>query len=116
MEVLPALFALTGNASSGMMGSMPDPSPTSLQIFALFIIFFFPAIALVVVLIRVAGRFATKQFGWDDSLISVAMFLSLAETVISYFCKCSSREENLPLLQELTILASHQNQLHRYSY
>lgn len=86
MEVLPPPFARVGE-STGLLGTMPDPSATPLQIFALFIIFFFPAVALVVVLIRVAGRLATAQFGWDDWLISVAMFLSVAETIISFFCE-----------------------------
>ncbi len=63
------------------------PPPTGLQIFAIFITFFFPALALVVVGIRAAGRLATHQFGWDDWLVSIAMLLSVAETVISYFCK-----------------------------
>ncbi|OIW33786.1 hypothetical protein CONLIGDRAFT_640876 [Coniochaeta ligniaria NRRL 30616] len=54
------------------------PTPTSLQIFAIAIIFVFPALALVVVIIRAAGRIAIRQFGW-------AMLLSIAETIISYF-------------------------------
>ncbi|KAB5558618.1 hypothetical protein GE09DRAFT_119580 [Coniochaeta sp. 2T2.1] len=61
------------------------PTPTSLQIFAIAIIFVFPALALVVVIIRSAGRIAIRQFGWDDWLICIAMLLSIAETVISYF-------------------------------
>lgn len=72
---------------AGLLDTMPDPTPTSLQIFAIFIIIFFPALALVVVLIRVAGRLATSQFGWDDWLISMAMLLSVAETIISFFCE-----------------------------
>lgn len=40
------------------------PTPTSLQIFAIAIIFVFPALALVVVIIRAAGRIAIRQFGW----------------------------------------------------
>ena len=67
------------------------PPPTGLQIFAIFINFFFPSVALVVVGIRAAGRLATNQFGWDDWLVSIAMLMSVAQTALSYFCKlCSS--------------------------
>ncbi|KAH8894864.1 hypothetical protein GQ53DRAFT_715529, partial [Thozetella sp. PMI_491] len=61
------------------------PPATGLQIFAIFINFFFPSLALVVVGIRAAGRLATSQFGLDDWLVSIAMFLSVAETVVSFF-------------------------------
>ncbi len=50
----------------------------ALQIFAIFINFFFPAIALAVVGTRAAGRLATNQFGWDDWLVSIAMLMSVA--------------------------------------
>jgi hypothetical protein len=40
------------------------PPATGLQIFAIAIIFVFPAVALVVVMIRAAGRIAIRQFGW----------------------------------------------------
>ncbi|KAK0621206.1 hypothetical protein B0T17DRAFT_591139 [Bombardia bombarda] len=61
------------------------PAPTGLQIFALFVNFFFPALALAVVATRAAGRLATNQFGWDDWLVCIAMLMSVAETVISFF-------------------------------
>ncbi|KAK3375397.1 hypothetical protein B0H63DRAFT_563309 [Podospora didyma] len=61
------------------------PAPSGLQIFALFVNFFFPALALFVVATRAAGRLATRQFGLDDWLICIAMLMSVAETVISYF-------------------------------
>ncbi len=67
--------------------SLPtSPAATGLQIFALFVNFFFPALALVVVSIRVAGRVAATQFALDDWLVCVAMLLSIAETIISFFC------------------------------
>jgi hypothetical protein len=44
------------------------PTPTGLQIFAIAIIFVFPALALVVVIIRAAGRVAIRQFGWGTCL------------------------------------------------
>jgi hypothetical protein len=53
------------------MASLFDvpPEPTSgLQTFAIFITFFFPALALVVIVIRDAGRLATRQFGLGTSM------------------------------------------------
>lgn len=67
--------------------SLPSsPAPTGLQIFAIFVNFFFPGLALIVVTTRAAGRFATSQFGWDDWLVCIAMVMSVGETVISFFC------------------------------
>jgi len=64
------------------------PEPTSgLQTFAIFLTFFLPALALVVVVIRGAGRWSAQQFGWDDGLICTAMAMSIAETAASYKCK-----------------------------
>ena len=62
------------------------PATSGLQIFALFINFFFPALALLVVTVRVAGRVAASQLAADDWLICVAMLMSIAETIISFFC------------------------------
>ena len=76
---------------------IPTVPTTGLQTFAIFINFFFPALALAVVVLRTAGRLATNAFGWgesnhvpltmvleirtdkfpDDGLISVAMVRSL---------------------------------------
>jgi len=42
---------------------VPPGPTTGLQTFAVFVTFFFPAVALVVVVVRSAGRLATKQFG-----------------------------------------------------
>lgn len=39
---------------------------SSLQHIGFFILFFFPAIALMVVLLRVYSRVSTKQFGWGE--------------------------------------------------
>ena len=90
------------------------PDVTSpLQAFALFILFLFPALALVVVSLRAAGRWAWRQFGWgkpprshiserdslttsDDGLIVVAMLLSAIETAASYKCKTAGLPTSLP--------------------
>ncbi|KAH8170558.1 CFEM domain-containing protein [Sarocladium implicatum] len=48
------------------------------------ILFTFPALALITVLLRVYTRLSTKQFGLDDAFISLAMLDSLAETGVSY--------------------------------
>ncbi|KAK1990362.1 CFEM domain-containing protein [Colletotrichum falcatum] len=77
--------------SSGAAAELPPfsddyPYPySSLQHAGFFILFFFPIVALVIVALRVYSRVTTKQFGWDDALICVAMADSLAETVASYF-------------------------------
>ena len=52
---------------------IPDTPSTWLQTFAIFIIFFFPALALVVIVCRDAGRLASRQFGLDDWLVTIAM-------------------------------------------
>ncbi|KAJ0372630.1 hypothetical protein COL154_000363 [Colletotrichum chrysophilum] len=57
---------------------------TGLQQIGFFILFFFPALALIVVGLRVYSRVSTKQFGWDDGLICFAMAESIAETGASY--------------------------------
>ncbi|KAK4123856.1 hypothetical protein N657DRAFT_690511 [Parathielavia appendiculata] len=62
-----------------------SPAPTGLQIFALSVNFLFPALALLVVSVRVAGRVAASQLGVDDWLICIAMLMSVAETVFSFF-------------------------------
>lgn len=76
--------------ASTVAGSL-RPETTRLQTFALFVNFFFPSLALIVVAIRAAGRLATHQFALDDWLVSIAMLMSIAETAISYFCTCHRR-------------------------
>ncbi|KAK7409729.1 hypothetical protein QQX98_008110 [Neonectria punicea] len=55
-----------------------------LQHIGFFILFFFPALALLVWSLRIYGRFSTKQYGFDDLLITLAMALSVAETGCSW--------------------------------
>lgn len=62
--------------------------PTSpMQKFAIAILIFFPAFALMIVVVRVATRWQARQLGLDDWLICVAMAMSIAETVGRYFCE-----------------------------
>ncbi|CAK7203914.1 hypothetical protein SEUCBS139899_006664 [Sporothrix eucalyptigena] len=63
---------------------IPTEPTTGLQNFAIAINFIFPAVALLVVVARVAGRLSSRQFGLDDWLIAIAMFLSLIQTGLSY--------------------------------
>ncbi|KAF4989506.1 hypothetical protein FDECE_14699 [Fusarium decemcellulare] len=56
-----------------------------LQDVGYFILFFFGAAAFCVWTLRIYGRFLTKQYGWDDLFITLAMALSVAETVCSYY-------------------------------
>lgn len=72
--------------ATSLLALPSSPAPSGLQIFAIFVNFFFPALALIVVIIRAAGRVATGRFGWDDWLVCIAMVLSVGETVISFFC------------------------------
>ncbi|KAI4863203.1 hypothetical protein F4820DRAFT_381680 [Hypoxylon rubiginosum] len=66
-------------------GEVSDAYPYSpLQQGGLFILFFFPSIALAVVGLRVYGRVRSRQFGWDDALTCLAMAFSIAETGCSY--------------------------------
>ncbi|KAF9881241.1 CFEM domain-containing protein [Colletotrichum karsti] len=81
----------TADAATTTAAALPPitddyPYPeTSLQHIGFFILFFFPAVALIIVALRVYSRVSTNQFGWDDGLICFAMVESLAETVASYF-------------------------------
>ncbi|CAK7216614.1 hypothetical protein SBRCBS47491_002887 [Sporothrix bragantina] len=63
---------------------IPAEPTTGLQNFAIAIDFIFPAVALLVVIARVAGRLSSRQFGLDDWLIVIAMVFSLIQTVISF--------------------------------
>ncbi len=75
------------DASTTSLLGLPAFQATSpLQSFAIFVNFFFPALALIVVIVRVAGRVAARQLAADDWLVCVAMLMSVAETIISYFC------------------------------
>lgn len=56
-----------GNNMMFFSNSVPDRS-SGLQIFALFVLFSFPSLALVVVSLRAAGRWAWRQFGWGTFL------------------------------------------------
>ncbi|KAK4241886.1 hypothetical protein C8A03DRAFT_11846 [Achaetomium macrosporum] len=71
--------------ASTLLALPTSPGPTGPQIFAFFVNFFFPALALLVVSVRVAGRMAANQFAVDDWLVCIAMLMSIAETVISFF-------------------------------
>ncbi|KAK3295775.1 uncharacterized protein B0H64DRAFT_417402 [Chaetomium fimeti] len=62
-----------------------SPAASGLQIFALFINFFFPALALLVVSARVAGRVVASRLAVEDWLVCIAMLLSITETVLSFF-------------------------------
>lgn len=72
--------------SSTLLALPTAPPPSRPQIFVLVINFLFPALALLVVSVRVAGRVAANQFAVDDWLVCIAMLMSIAETVISFFC------------------------------
>ncbi|KAK3344258.1 hypothetical protein B0T25DRAFT_462534 [Lasiosphaeria hispida] len=61
-------------------------SPTSpLQQFGIAVNFFFPALALVVIGLRIYSKASMKSFGADDAFICLAMIFSIALTIASYF-------------------------------
>lgn len=55
----------TASGTTAYASGVPDAT-SPLQTVALFILFFFPALALVVVSLRAAGRWAWGQFGWGE--------------------------------------------------
>jgi len=99
--------------AASLLSIPSSPAPSGLQIFALFVTFFFPALALIVVSTRAAGRFATNQFGWDDWLVCIAMLMSVAETVISFFCTLSETR-NISACRSANKHASYQDKFHRH--
>ncbi|KAF4626894.1 hypothetical protein G7Y89_g11261 [Cudoniella acicularis] len=62
---------------------MEDPT-SGLQNAALFITVFFPVLALIVVILRTYGRWTGDVFGWDDSIILLAMAMSIGETYVTW--------------------------------
>ncbi|KAK4169440.1 hypothetical protein QBC43DRAFT_62189 [Cladorrhinum sp. PSN259] len=76
---------MDASSRSSSLLALPTTPASGLQIFALFVNFFFPALALVVVSIRVAGRVATAHFAIDDWLVCIAMLMSIAQTILSFF-------------------------------
>ncbi|KAI1429358.1 hypothetical protein F5Y12DRAFT_483018 [Xylaria sp. FL1777] len=70
------------------VAAMPSPDPFSYsstqQSLAIAIIIAFAALAFVVLCVRVAGRVSSHQFALDDTLVCVAMVLSILETAASY--------------------------------
>ncbi|KAI0190182.1 hypothetical protein EV127DRAFT_321531, partial [Xylaria flabelliformis] len=54
------------------------------QNLAIAIIIAFTGLAFIVLCVRVAGRLSSHQFGLDDTLVCIAMVLSMLETAASY--------------------------------
>lgn len=68
--------------SFAVMREYPISSP--LHDFGCAVTFFFPALALLVVIFRLISRRMTKQYGWDDTLIIMALVVSIVGTVPMY--------------------------------
>ncbi|KAG4443305.1 hypothetical protein IFR05_001249 [Cadophora sp. M221] len=80
------IFSRQEAIDSTLLVSNGERFPTSsLQQAGFAILFMFPAIALLVVALRVYSRQKMKQFGWDDGLIVLAMSFSIAETIAGYY-------------------------------
>ncbi|KAL6360449.1 hypothetical protein LRP88_06155 [Fusarium phalaenopsidis] len=78
-----------------------------LQQIGYFILFFFPIMAFCVWVLRIYGRFSTKQYSWDDLLITMAMALSIAETICSYYSMrlnyIGIHKKDIPLTQDFVL-------------
>lgn len=85
--MLVTMDGLTKGALSFDQATGVDYPSSSMQKLAMAILLFFPAFALLTVVIRAAARWQARQFDLDDWLICIAMALSIAETAASYFCK-----------------------------
>ncbi|KAK0704877.1 hypothetical protein B0H67DRAFT_362884 [Lasiosphaeris hirsuta] len=80
-------------------------SPTSpLQQFAIAVNFFFPALALVVLGLRIYSKTSFKSFGADDAFICLAMMFSIGLTVASYFCALACREALLHITDSRSVI------------
>ncbi|KAI1854871.1 hypothetical protein JX265_002510 [Neoarthrinium moseri] len=72
------------NFTSEFLTDPVNYPPSPQQSVAIAITIAFPAAALVVVVTRIAGRLSSRQFGWDDGLVCIAMVFSILETAASY--------------------------------
>ena len=77
-------WTLAALAMGSRASSTPEHPTSSLQQFGFAINFFFPALAVIIVGLRVYSRLKTKQFAVDDGLIILAMVLSIGETATTY--------------------------------
>ncbi|KAI8634828.1 hypothetical protein F5Y19DRAFT_126996 [Xylariaceae sp. FL1651] len=78
-------LVITKNLTT-LAASSSDPFhySSAQQNLAIGVIIAFPALAFIVLCIRVAGRLSSHQFGLDDALVCIAMVLSILETAASY--------------------------------
>jgi hypothetical protein len=75
---------------------------------ALTIICLFPILAALFVATRTCSRYIGRNFGWDDGLIFVSLFLLLGETIASYKCEYLLIVAYQPLSHlHLDVLLSH---------
>ncbi|KAI0399231.1 hypothetical protein F4802DRAFT_55684 [Xylaria palmicola] len=87
MSLLPSTDKqLTADNTTGVAVPSTDPFSYSStqQRLAIGIIVAFTALAFIVLCVRVAGRLSSHQFGLDDTLVCIAMVLSMLETAASY--------------------------------
>jgi hypothetical protein len=68
-------------------GNVLDIPTPPLQAAALFVIFFFTALAFVTYCLRAYTRIRTRQWGIDDYLVTCAMIFSLMMIGPFYMCK-----------------------------
>ncbi|KAI1128061.1 hypothetical protein F5Y10DRAFT_182181 [Nemania abortiva] len=88
MSLLPrsdTLLAVdSNNITEVAVSSDPFRFSSPQQGLAIGIVIGFTALAFVVLCTRVAGRLSSHQFGLDDTLVCIAMVLSMLETAASY--------------------------------
>ncbi|KAH6838659.1 hypothetical protein B0I37DRAFT_242527 [Chaetomium sp. MPI-CAGE-AT-0009] len=85
------LLARQANGAAPPPDSLPPPSldfssypTTGLQQFGFFILFFFPAVSVLLVGLRIYDRATTRLFGIDDAFIILATILAAVEAFFSF--------------------------------
>ncbi|KAI1754328.1 hypothetical protein F4782DRAFT_51049 [Xylaria castorea] len=87
MSLLPTsdkLLAVENITGVAVSSTDPFRYTSTQQNLAIAIIIAFTGLAFIVLCVRVAGRLSSHQFGLDDTLVCVAMVLSMLETAASY--------------------------------
>lgn len=83
------------------------PTPPLQQV-ALFLNFFFPALAIVFVALRAYSRIKTRQWGLDDYLILVALLCALLMCGPFYMCRFPQKttEKLVPKSRQQSLIMS----------
>ena len=66
----------------------------------------FPVISTIFVILRTYSRYLSRNFGWDDYLISLSTLLLLGQTLTIYKCTYLANGEFLCILTRTDVLVS----------